>query len=45
VHFVCDQCDKTECLEQVIVPEVKLPAGYTISRIEMVINGVCKDCR
>ena len=45
VHFVCDQCDKTECLEQVIVPEVKLPIGYKISRIEMVISGICKDCQ
>lgn len=45
VHFVCNECDKTECLEQVIVPEVKLPSGYTTSRIEMVINGICKDCK
>lgn len=45
VHFVCRQCDKTECLAEVVVPDVKLPKGYTVSTIEMVINGICRQCK
>lgn len=45
VHFVCLQCGNTICLENVSVPEVKLPKGYTTTNIEMVVNGICRDCR
>lgn len=45
VHFVCEACSKTICLEKVVVPEVKLPKGFTPRHSEMVVNGVCDDCR
>lgn len=45
VHFVCDSCGTTTCLEEVHVPEVKLPQGFTPNQAEMVVNGVCKDCK
>jgi Fur family ferric uptake transcriptional regulator len=28
VHFICNECNKTICLETVTVPEVKLPKGF-----------------
>lgn len=45
VHFICDVCNKTICLEEVTVPEVKLPRGFTPSHSEMVVTGVCDDCK
>ena len=45
VHFVCNHCGNTVCLEDVIVPSVKLPKGFTSSQVEMIVSGVCKDCR
>ena len=45
VHFVCSQCGNTICLDDVTVPEVKLPKGYSTTNIEMVVNGICRDCR
>jgi len=45
VHFVCLQCGNTICLDDVTVPEVKLPKGYSTTNIEMVVNGICRDCR
>ncbi len=45
VHFVCDVCNKTICLEEVTVPEVKLPKGFTPAHAEMVVSGVCGDCK
>ncbi|HTQ27962.1 MAG TPA: transcriptional repressor [Puia sp.] len=44
VHFICQSCGQTACLEDVVIPAVKLPRGFTISRIEMVVSGTCRDC-
>ncbi|TAL50409.1 MAG: transcriptional repressor [Chitinophagaceae bacterium] len=45
IHFVCTGCGKTECLDDFIIPAVKLPQGYAASNVEIVVNGVCKTCR
>jgi len=45
VHFVCSQCGTTLCLEDIAVPDVKLPTGYESTLVEVVVNGVCKECR
>jgi Fur family transcriptional regulator, ferric uptake regulator len=45
VHFVCDVCNKTICLEEVTVPQVKLPKGFTPNHAEMVVSGICGDCK
>lgn len=44
VHFICSKCSNTICLEDITVPEVKLPAGYQATQVEVVVNGVCRDC-
>lgn len=45
VHFICDECNKTICLEDVLVPEVKLPKGFEPQQSNMVVNGICGECR
>jgi Fur family transcriptional regulator, ferric uptake regulator len=45
VHFICTQCTKTICLDDVTVPEVKLPKGFTPKLAEMVVKGICDDCK
>lgn len=45
VHFICDQCSKTICLEEVTIPSVKLPKGFEPRHAEMVVSGVCHDCK
>ena len=44
VHFICDECHKTICLDDVTVPQVKLPKGFTPQHAEMVVNGICEEC-
>jgi Fur family ferric uptake transcriptional regulator len=44
IHFVCDNCSTTYCLDATAVPEVKLPKGFTPHQIEVVVNGMCKNC-
>lgn len=45
VHFQCKQCGVTYCLDDVTTPEVKLPKGYAADQIEVVISGICKNCK
>lgn len=45
VHFICDECNKTICLDSVDIPLVKLPKGFKPLHSEMVVTGVCGECR
>ena len=45
VHFICSNCDKTICLDEVNVPEVKLPKNFTKQQSAMVVTGICEDCK
>src|SRR5215212_10015005 len=44
VHFVCTNCNKTICLDDVVSPKIDLPEAYIAENVQVVINGVCKDC-
>lgn len=45
IHFICDDCSKTICLEDVIIPEIKLPKGFKSTHTEVIVSGVCDDCK
>ena len=45
VHFICSNCDKTICLDEVTVPEVKLPKNFTKQHSAMVVTGIFEDCK
>jgi Fur family ferric uptake transcriptional regulator len=45
VHFICSRCGKTICLADVTVPQVKLPAGFMPREYQMVVTGLCAECR
>ena len=44
VHFVCNQCDRTICLDDVTVPKVKLPEGFQPLESAMIVKGRCGEC-
>src|SRR5215218_1716596 len=44
VHFVCTNCQKTICLDDVVSPKIELPEGYIAESTQVLINGICKDC-
>src|ERR1700743_872655 len=44
VHFICNTCGNTTCLEDVSVPVIRLPRGYKTEQVEMLVSGVCKSC-
>jgi Fur family ferric uptake transcriptional regulator len=44
VHFICNSCGSTVCLEDVNIPAIQLPRGYISEQVEMLVSGVCKSC-
>jgi Fur family ferric uptake transcriptional regulator len=44
VHFKCNQCGMTQCLDHVHIPKVPLPAGFTLLETNLLVHGVCKQC-
>ena len=45
VHFICTNCDKTICLDDVVSPKIDLPTGYVADNVQVVIQGICKECQ
>lgn len=45
VHFICLECNKTICLDEVTVPQVKLPKGFNPKHAEMIVKGICEECQ
>jgi Fur family transcriptional regulator, ferric uptake regulator len=44
VHFKCTKCGQTNCMDDVSIPPVKLPAGYKATEFNLLIQGVCNKC-
>lgn len=45
VHFYCERCHRTTCLDDCPVPEVELPVGYVQISAEHIVRGICPDCK
>ncbi|WP_276497621.1 Fur family transcriptional regulator [Pontibacter litorisediminis] len=44
IHFNCNTCGQTFCLNEVGIPRLTLPNGYTADRLHFSAEGVCKGC-
>ena len=45
VHFYCTKCENTFCLTDIPVPTVNLPAGFSLGSVNMVVKGMCANCK
>ena len=44
VHFKCTICGETQCLDDVEIPSTKLPKGYRVKEMNLLIQGTCPRC-
>lgn len=44
IHFYCESCGRTICLEDIAVPRISLPEGYEAHHSEHTVKGLCPDC-
>lgn len=45
VHFKCEKCGQTNCLESVTIPQVALPTGFSVKEMNLLIQGKCDKCQ
>jgi len=45
VHFHCTKCQRTYCLNDIPIPEIKLPIGFNLDSVNMVVKGLCVNCK
>lgn len=45
VHFYCEECHRTFCLEGTPIPPVSVPEGFEPQTTTYLIKGICPDCR
>lgn len=45
VHFICDRCGNTYCLDKVTTPKILLPKGFRVFQTNVVIDGICDKCK
>lgn len=44
VHFKCQLCMETNCIAEIDIPIIALPAGYIRKEIGILIQGICAKC-
>lgn len=45
VHFYCESCQRSFCLESIHIHGIKLPEGFSAHSLSFVIKGECPECR
>lgn len=45
VHFKCEKCGKTICIDSVSIPNLQLPGQFTVNEINLLVSGICENCR
>ena len=45
VHFYCEHCRRTYCLEDTKIPPVELPGGFVMNAVNYMVKGICPACR
>lgn len=45
VHFYCESCKTTYCLEEIKVPVIEIPDGFMPRSVNFVLKGKCPKCK
>ena len=45
LHFNCQVCGNTYCLQGYSVPQIESPADFEIEHVYLFAKGICKACR
>lgn len=43
IHFFCESCKETYCIEKIEIPEIIIP-NYIIKSFDFQMKGVCENC-
>lgn len=44
IHFLCNECGKTYCILDSMIPSFKLPINFRMQEMNVVMKGICDNC-
>lgn len=44
VHFICSACNSVFCLNEISLPKIELPAGFSLQSASVNAVGLCEKC-
>jgi Fur family transcriptional regulator, ferric uptake regulator len=44
LHFSCKECNETICIEGIAIPDVILPDGFKLEKLNFLGEGLCRKC-
>lgn len=44
-HFYCNECNTVQCMDNIPVKRYQLPEGFLEGETEVLIKGVCANCK
>jgi Fur family ferric uptake transcriptional regulator len=44
VHFHCEKCENTFCVDTIQIPTIRSPKGYEVHSTDVILNGLCEKC-
>lgn len=44
VHFHCNKCGNTYCMESIAIPDIPLPENFRLENVNFVLKGICGKC-
>jgi Fur family ferric uptake transcriptional regulator len=44
VHFKCEKCGETTCLDSIALPKIMLPSGFKKREMSLLVQGICDKC-
>ncbi|HMS98849.1 MAG TPA: transcriptional repressor [Saprospiraceae bacterium] len=45
IHFQCDHCHLTYCVENVEIPNIEIPGKFLVTGQNITITGKCENCQ
>jgi Fur family ferric uptake transcriptional regulator len=44
IHFICNNCGRTYCLNHAPMPKVQLPEDFIWQQTDVLVSGICNRC-
>lgn len=44
IHFKCEQCHSTVCIDEIKLPDFQAPNGFLFNEVSVLVQGICEKC-
>lgn len=44
-HFFCEKCQRVYCFDELSVPRIPTPEGFTVRTLNYMLKGICPNCK